>query len=129
MRRAWGKVHLMRSGKRADMDWIDDLDQDVAVDENSEHLGLEDKDLGIDLNALDNNKLRRTSRSGFGRIKQQAQKQKMNRVQNIWGWDLLIDKRAGLAKFGGGHMLRSGKRSSQDNEDQDTRQHNAFYIV
>ena len=119
----------MRSCKRSDLDQIDDFDQDVAVHRNSEPLGWEETELGIDLDGLDNSKLRRVSRSGFGRIKQQAQKQKMNRVQNIWGWDLLIDKRAGLAKFGGGHMLRSGKRSSQDNEDQDTRQHNAFYIV
>ena len=85
MRRAWGKVHLMRSGKRADVDLIDDLDQDVAVNDNSEHLGLED-DLGMDLDGLDNSKLR-ISQSGLHRIKQQAQKQEMNRVQNIWGWD------------------------------------------
>ena len=106
------------------MDWIDDLDQDVAVDENSEHLGLEDKDLGIDLNALDNNKLIRTSRSGFGRIKQQAQKQKMNRAQNIWDWNLLLDKRAGHPQFRQGHNLWSGKRSFQD-----TLQHNAFILI
>ena len=100
----------MRSCKRADVDQIDDLDQDEAVDDNTEYLWLEDADLGMDLDTLDISKLRRISRSGLGRIKQQAQKQKMNRVQNIWGWDLLIDKRAGL---GGGHMLRSGKRGSQ----------------
>ena len=114
----------MRSGKRKHIDQIvDDEDQNDGVKDNLEHLGWETADLGMDLDALDNCKLRRVSRSGLGGIKQQAQR--MNRVQNIWGWDLLIDKRAGLFKFGGGHMHRSGKRSSQEN----TLQDNAFYFV
>ena len=118
----------MRSGKRTYIDDIvDDENQNDGVKDNLEHLGWETADLGMDLDGPDNYELRRVSRSGLGGIKQQAQR--MNRVQNIWGWDLLINKRAELAKIGGGHMLRSGKRSSQDNEDQDTRQHNAFYIV
>ena len=89
----------MRSGKRADMDWIDDLDQEVPLDDNSKNLWL--AHLGLDLD-------------GLGRIKQQAEN--LNKVPNIWGWDLLVDKRDGLAKFGGGHMLRSGKRSFQDDK-------------
>ena len=114
----------MRSGKRADIDPIDHLDQNVAVNDNSEHLWLENADLGMDLDGLGNSELRRISRSGLGRIRQQAQKQKMNRAQNIWGWNLLLDKRAGHPQFRQGHNLWSGKRTFQD-----TLQHNAFNLI
>ena len=110
----------MRSSKRAGIDQTDVEDQDDGVEDNLKHLGWK-----MDLDAPDNYKLRRISRSGLGRIKQQAQKQKMNRGKNFWGWDLLVGKRAGL---GGRHMLRSGKRSSQDNYP-DTLQHNTFYFI
>jgi hypothetical protein len=62
VRRAWGKVHLMRPGKRAHIDEIKDLYQDEAVHGTSEPLGLEDTELGIELDALNNSNLRRVSR-------------------------------------------------------------------
>ena len=114
----------MRSSKRADIDQKDVEDQDNGVEDYLKHLGWETADLGMDLDALDNCKLRRISRSGLGRIKQKAQKQKMNRAQNIWGWNLLVDNRAGLPQFRQGHNLWSGKRNFQD-----TLQHNSFNLI
>ena len=114
----------MRLSKRADIDQKDNKDQDDRVEDNLKHLGWETADLEMDLEAPDNCKLRKISRSGLGRIKQQAQKQKMNRAQNIWGWNLLLDRRAGFPQFRQGHNLWSGKRSFQD-----TLQHNAFSLI
>ena len=90
----------MRSSKTADIDQKDVEDQDNGVEDYLKHLGWETADLGMDLDALDNCKLRRISRSGLSRVRQESQKQQMNRFQNFWGWDLLIDMRVGLSQFG-----------------------------
>ena len=106
-RRAWGRVHMMRSGKRSEEntgngDWVPD---ERSVDVGS---GDEAADLGIDLEALDNTKLRRVTRSGAA-------------GQQSWTQNFLrsLRNRSGLPRrggrrswFGGGHMMRSGKRSS-----------------
>merc|ERR1719508_227679 len=95
-RRSWGKVHLIRSGKRADVTWQDDeteTSKEQQHTKNTDNHGQEIAELGIDLDALDNYRLRRIYRSDSGRI-----------------------KRGRLARFGGGHMLRSGKRSFQDKD-------------
>ena len=87
-----------------------------------DNLGQESAELGIDLDALDNFRLRRISKSDSVRIKKQVLASKMNRIQNSWGWDLMRAKlaekykRGRLARFGGGHMLRSGKRSLQEKD-------------
>ena len=107
----------------------DDTSKEQIVAKDLDHLGWESADLGINLDALDN-KLRRVSRSG----PEEIQPHPMNRIQNIWGWDLLRKypvakyKRGRLAKFGGGHMLRSGKRSFQDKDDtKQMLQNNVFF--
>ena len=53
VRRAWGKVHLMRSGKRTNIEPIVYV-EDQHDKDNLEHLGWEMEDLGIDLDGLDN---------------------------------------------------------------------------
>ena len=48
----WGKVHLMRSSKRADIDQKAVEDQDDGVEDNLKHLGWETKDLEMEMDAL-----------------------------------------------------------------------------
>ena len=51
-----------------------------------------------------------------------VKKQRMNRIQNIWSQCKMREnmalklKRGRLARFGGEHMLRSGKRSLGQNQ-------------
>ena len=75
---------MMRSGKRADPGWHDD--QDLIIDDDVKDIepdvGVKSANMGIDLDPLDNSKLRRVSRSA-------------------------------RRKWGGIHMLRTGKRSGQ----------------
>ena len=112
----------MRSGKGGDVGleggdqhWIkeEDLDPDI---------GVESADLGINLDALDNSKLRRVSRSKWGGVHmlRTGKRSSLGNSQG-WSWDLLRSlsstggrgRRGGRRSwFGGGHMLRSGKRSS-----------------
>ena len=113
-RRAWGRVHMMRSGKRSvqntgNGNWVPD---ERSADVGS---GDETADLGIDLEALDNTKLRRVTRSGAA-------------GQQSWTQNFLrsLRNRSGLPRrggrrswFGGGHMMRSGKRSSWGVENKD----------
>merc|ERR1712098_5899 len=120
-RRAWGRVHMMRSGKRSFQDsdsdghWIQDshLPQD-GVDNEVPDIGDESADLGIDLEALDNSELRRVTRSGS--VGQQTWTQRFLRS---------LRDRSGLSRrggrrswFGGGHMMRSGKRSSWGSDEE-----------
>ena len=110
---------MTRSGKRADVAWQDDQEQGeerIAV-ENLDHLGLEIPDPGRDFDSSSNSRLGRISKSGLEGIKEQIQKQRKNKMQNFWRWDKMREykalqhKRGRLARLGGGHMLRSGKRS------------------
>ena len=137
-RRAWGKVHMMRSGKRGDAGQQDD-DVQYQIPEDEEDFGsvvdmnpdtgVERADLGIHLEALDNSRLRRVSRSGdkWGGVHMlRTGKRSSSQVPDaedggFWGWKFLRSLRnvSGLSRrggrrslFGGGHMMRSGKRSS-----------------
>ena len=119
----------MRSGKRGDPSWQEDRDQEWTPEEE-EHMapdiGEESADLGINLDALDNSKLRRVSRSGVGRNKwggvhMLRTGKRSSQAGQGWGSDFLrsLRSRSGVSRrggrrsmFGGGHMLRSGKRSS-----------------
>ena len=125
---------MMRSGKRGDTSWQDDRDQgwtpeEEEVMEEDPDIGEESADLGINLDALDNSKLRRVSRSGVGRnkwggvhmLRTGKRSSQASGTGQGWGSDFLrsLRSRAGLSRrggrrswFGGGHMLRSGKRSS-----------------
>ena len=126
---------MMRSGKRGDPAWQNSKVQEWAP-ENEEDMikdlvpdiGDESADLGIDLDALDNSKLRRVSRSRnkWGgvhmlRTGKRSGQEPVSGEGQSWARNFMRSLRstAGLARrggrkswFGGGHMLRSGKRSS-----------------
>merc|ERR1712142_676395 len=127
-RRAWGRVHMMRSGKRSDPAWEDDDDSDLVPDIMESNEGKE----FADADPVENPKLRRVSRS-LGRNKWggvhmlrtgKRSGQEVGAGAGTgagWGANFLrtLRGRAGLARrggrrswFGGGHMMRSGKRSS-----------------
>ena len=78
---------MIRSGKRAD---VDDQEQGEALEEEMPG--------------------------------ESVKKQRMNRILNIWSQCkmrenmALKQKRGSLARFGGKHMLRSGKRSLGQNQ-------------
>ena len=143
---------MMRSGKRGDAGQQDDEDQYQIPEEEEDfrsnldvnpYTGGESADVGIDLEALDNSRLRRVSRSGdkWGGLHMlRTGKRSSNRfpdsgARGFWGWKFLRSLRnvSGLSRrggrrslFGGGHMMRSGKRSSwtpwgpdEDGSDQD----------
>ena len=126
---------MMRSGKRGDAGQQDDDDQYQFPEEDLESvlergpdIEGESADLGIDLEALDNSRLRRVSRSGdkWGGVHMLRTGKRSSHVPNtgaggLWGWKFLRSLRnvSGLSRrggrrslFGGGHMMRSGKRSS-----------------
>ena len=122
---------MMRSGKRADPGWQDGGDQDLIADDDVEGMepdvGVESADMGIDLDPLDNSKLRRVSRSprrqwgGIHMLRTGKRSGQGAGGGNSWGIDFMrtLRSRAGLSRrggrrswFGGGHMMRSGKRSS-----------------
>ena len=129
---------MMRSGKRGDAGQQDDDDQ-YQIPEEEEDFGSvvdmdpdtggESADLGIDLEALDNSRLRRVSRSGdkWGGVhmlrtgKRSSSHDPDTGAGGFWGWNFMRSLRnvSGLSRrggrrslFGGGHMMRSGKRSS-----------------
>ena len=62
-RRAWGKVHLMRSGKRSDVTWQDDENLDDTFGEQIYVPVHGSEEVGIDLDELQEPSLRRISRS------------------------------------------------------------------
>jgi len=138
-RRAWGRGHLMRSGKRSQpsKSWR------FGEGEDTED-GVESADLGIGLEPLRDNHLRRVYRSyqqpeleedmeimeipeGDTEIMEipegdtmiQSKRSMVPRVR-VQPAQLRWRSTAGLARrggrrawFGGGHMLRSGKKRSQ----------------
>ena len=127
---------MMRSGKRGGAGQQDDDDQYQIPEEEEDFgsvvdmdpdTGVESADLGIDLEALDNSRLRRVSRSGdkWGgvhmlRTGKRSYQAPNTGARDYWVWKFLRSLRnvSGLSRrggrrswFGGGHMMRSGKRS------------------
>ena len=123
---------MMRSGKRGDPGIPDTEDwnwtpEEAFVSAVAMDPGIEEEsaDLGIDLEALDNSKLRRITRSGaprdqWGGVHMLRTGKRSNQAagsRQIWAKNFLrsLRNRSGdgrRSRFGGGHMMRSGKRSS-----------------
>ena len=117
---------MMRSGKRGDPGFQDTEDWNGTpnVVDTDPEIGGESADLGIDLEALDNSKLRRVTRSGaprdqWGGVHMLRTSKRSNQAagsRQIWAKNFLRSLRnrsgvGGRSRFGGGHMMRSGKRS------------------
>ena len=121
---------MMRSGKREDpgiqdtelWNWNPD-EPFISVVEDPD-IGEESADLGIDLEALDNSKLRRVTRSVhrpsmYHPLRRTGKRSSQAMVPgSSWGQNFLRSLRSRSERggrrswFGGGHMMRSGKRSS-----------------
>ena len=97
---------MMRSGKRSFQDSDNDGDL-IPVDELGP-AGDESADLGIDLEALDNSKLRRVTRSSSPN----GQSWTHNFLETLRNKPGIARRGGRRSWFGGGHMMRSGKRSS-----------------
>ena len=117
---------MMRSGKRGDPGFQDTEDWNGTpnVVDTDPEIGGESADLGIDLEALDDSKLRRVTRSGvlsdrWGGVHMLRTGKRSNQVtgsKQTWGQNFMrsLRNRSGGRRrslFGGGHMMRSGKRS------------------
>ena len=105
-RKPWGKVHMMRSGKRNAATFQDDDDELWAEEED-----------------VDMANLRRVTRSSQASTILWASPmvRLRKRSEPGWSWHLVrsLGTMSGLSRrggrnslFGGGHMMRSGKRST-----------------